>query len=125
VFKPGYARYYVAGGNFPVGLSSLRLLALYFLSQARHLGGLHRAAPVPFRGSYFTLGLHPPSATPQGLTSYWYRGWDFPSIPSPRFVAHKAEFLMQVAKQIAIAAKSRNRENDWRERLHLEDPVLQ
>jgi hypothetical protein len=30
-----------AGGNFPVGLSSFRVLALWFLSQAWHLGGLH------------------------------------------------------------------------------------
>jgi hypothetical protein len=44
-----------AGVRFPVGLSSLRLLAVCFLSQARLLGGLHRASPVPFRGSYFTL----------------------------------------------------------------------
>jgi hypothetical protein len=58
-----------AGGNFPVGLSSLRLLALWSLSQAWHLGGLHRASPVPFRGSSFTSGLHPPDATPQGLST--------------------------------------------------------
>jgi hypothetical protein len=44
-----------AGGVFPVGFSLLRLLAMHFLSQAGHLGGLHRASPVPFRGSYFTL----------------------------------------------------------------------
>jgi hypothetical protein len=43
------------GVPFPVGRSSLRLLAMHFLSQARRLGGLHRASSVPFRGSYFTL----------------------------------------------------------------------
>jgi hypothetical protein len=58
-----------AGGNFPVGLSSLRVLAMWSLSQVWHLGGLHRAAPVPFRGSSFTSGLHPPDATPQGLSA--------------------------------------------------------
>src|SRR5919109_3403749 len=58
-----------AGGNFPVGISSLRVLAMWSLSQAWHLGGLHRAAPVPFRGSSFTSGLHPPDATPQGLSA--------------------------------------------------------
>jgi hypothetical protein len=58
------------------------------LSQAWPLGGLHRAAPVPFRGSSFTSGLHPPEATPQRLIASLYRRWDFPSIPSLRFVAH-------------------------------------
>jgi hypothetical protein len=29
-----------AGGNFPVGLSSLRVLTMWSLSQAWHLGGL-------------------------------------------------------------------------------------
>jgi hypothetical protein len=79
-----------AGGNFPVGLSSFRVLALWFLSQAWHLGGLHRASPVPFRGSYFTSGLHPPGATPQGLNACLYRHWGFPPISSMRFVAHSA-----------------------------------
>jgi hypothetical protein len=62
-----------AGGLFPVGLLSLRSLTVCILSQARLLGGLHRASPVPFRGSYFTSGLHPPDATPQRLTTCWYR----------------------------------------------------
>jgi hypothetical protein len=44
-----------AGGRFPVGLLSIRLLTICILSQAPHLGGLHRASRVPFRGSYFTL----------------------------------------------------------------------
>jgi hypothetical protein len=83
-----YARYNVAGGDFPVGFSSLRLLTMYFLSQAGPLGGLHRASPVPFRGSYFTPRVQPLDATPQRLTAYWYRQWRFPLIPSPRFVAH-------------------------------------
>jgi Haloacid dehalogenase-like hydrolase len=61
---------------------------MHSLSQARPLGGLHRASPVPFRGSSFTSGVHPPDATPQRLTAYWYRQWGFPPIPSPRFVAH-------------------------------------
>src|SRR5215204_4688902 len=63
-------------------------LTLLPLSQACPLGGLPRAAPVPFRGSSFISGLHPPDATPQRLTAYLYRRWDFPSIPSLRFVAH-------------------------------------
>jgi hypothetical protein len=36
-------------------VAHLRLLAVCFLSQARLLGGLHRASQVPFRSSYFTL----------------------------------------------------------------------
>jgi hypothetical protein len=44
-----------------------------FLSQAPHLGGLHRTSRVPFRASYFTPGLHPPGATAQGLNAYLYR----------------------------------------------------
>jgi hypothetical protein len=52
-----------------------------------------RASPVPFRASYFTSGLHPPDATPQRLTAYWYRQWRFPLIPSPRFVAHAMKFM--------------------------------
>ena len=44
----------MTGGIFPVGLTPLRLLTILPLSQAWHLGGLHRASPVPFRGSYFT-----------------------------------------------------------------------
>jgi hypothetical protein len=86
--RPGYARYYVAGGTFPVGLLSLRLLTMDVLSQAEPLGGLHRASLVPFRGSFFTPRVHPLGATPQRLIAYLYRLWDFPSIPSPRFVAH-------------------------------------
>jgi len=43
------------------------------LSQARPLGGLHRAAPLPFRSSYFTAGLHPPMATLQRLEACLYR----------------------------------------------------
>jgi hypothetical protein len=58
-----------AGGNFPVGLSSLRCLALWSLSQAWHLGGRHRASPVPFRDNSFTSGLPPPDATPQRLSA--------------------------------------------------------
>ena len=64
------------------------------LSQARHLGGLHRASPVPFRGSYFTSGLHPPDATPQRLIACLYRLWRFPLISSPRFVAHSMTSLL-------------------------------
>jgi hypothetical protein len=43
-----------AGGAFPVGLSFLCLLTICVLSQAGPLGGLHRASPVPFRGSSFS-----------------------------------------------------------------------
>jgi hypothetical protein len=68
-----------------VGLSSLRLLTMYFLSQAPPLAGLHRGSRVPFRGSFFTAGLHPPVAMPQGLIAYWYKRRCFPHIPSPRF----------------------------------------
>jgi hypothetical protein len=71
-------------------------LTMLFLSQARHLGGLLRASPVPFRGSYFTSGLHPPDATPQRLTAYLYRRWDFSSIPSTRLVAHRHPCLLGV-----------------------------
>jgi hypothetical protein len=77
------------------------LLTVDILSQVRPLGGLHRAAPVPFRGSYFTLGLHPPSATPQGLTVFWYRRWTFPVIPSPRLVAHFIVVLLVSSGQIS------------------------
>src|SRR5688500_17926958 len=76
------------GLRFPVGLSSLRFLTMHVLSQARLLGGLHRASPVPFRGSYFTSGLHPPDATPQRLTACLYRQWGFPPITPLRLVAH-------------------------------------
>jgi hypothetical protein len=70
---------------------------MYFLSQAGPLGGLHRASPVPFRASYFTPGEHPPGATAQRLTAYWYRQWRFPLIPSPRFVAHAIVSLLTKA----------------------------
>jgi hypothetical protein len=63
-------------------------LTIVSLSQASLLGGLHRASRVPFRGSYFTSGLHPPDATPQRLIVYLYRQWRFPLIPSLCFVAH-------------------------------------
>ena len=64
--QTGHAGYYM------VGVISRRFFVPSFthhviLSQARHLGGLHRASPVPFRGSYFTSRLHPPDATPQRL----------------------------------------------------------
>src|SRR5437762_3624434 len=60
-------------------------LTMLPLSQAWHLGGLHHAAPVPFRSSSFTAGLHPPAATLQRLAAYLYRRWGFPPIPSLRF----------------------------------------
>jgi hypothetical protein len=88
VDNPGYARYDVAGGSFPVGLLSLRLLTIGVLSQAWHLGGLHRASPVPFRASYFTPRVHPLDATAQRLIACLYRRRRFSLIPSPRFVAH-------------------------------------
>jgi hypothetical protein len=65
-------------------------LTMRSLSQAPLLGGLQRASRVPFRASYFTPGVHPPGATAQRLTAYWYRQQGFPPIPSPRFVAHCA-----------------------------------
>src|SRR6266508_3682298 len=83
-----------AGGRFPVGFSSLRLLTMHFLSQAPHLGGLHRASRVPFRASYFTPGLHPPGATAQGLIACLYRRRGFPPITSLRLVAHVAYLPM-------------------------------
>src|SRR5438067_9689045 len=76
------------------GIVSRRLKLVLFeltmlsLSQARRLGGLLRASPIPFRGSYFTSSLHPLDATPQRLTAYLYRLWSFPLIPSTRLVAH-------------------------------------
>jgi hypothetical protein len=66
------------------------VLTMRSLSQAPHLGGLHRASRVPFRASFFTPGVHPPGATAQRLTVHWYKRWSFPLIPSPRFVAHMA-----------------------------------
>src|SRR5262249_20211720 len=54
-------------------------LTMPFLSQARRLGGLHRASPLPFRASYFTSGLHPPDATAQRLTTYLYKRWSYRS----------------------------------------------
>ena len=69
-----------AGVPFPVGLSSLRLLAMHVLSQARRLGGLHRASPVPFRGSYFTSGLHSPALRPKGSSPACTGDGDFLSL---------------------------------------------
>jgi hypothetical protein len=43
------------GEDFPKVFRSFVLLIMRFLSQAGRLDGLHRASPVPFRGSYFTL----------------------------------------------------------------------
>ena len=90
-----YAEYYVTGGTIS-RRSKLALFGLTMLplSQAWPLGGLHRASPVPFRGSYFTPGLHPPDATPQRLIAYLYRQWSFPLIPSLRFVAHPRPLLL-------------------------------
>jgi hypothetical protein len=65
------------------------------LSQARLLGGLNRAAPVPFRASWFTSGVHPPDATAQGLIACLDRRWDYPSISASRLVAHQAHALLQ------------------------------
>src|SRR5262249_53811166 len=52
-------------------------LTMPFLSQARPLGGLHRASPLLFRASYFTSGLHPPDAAAQRLTTYLYKRWSY------------------------------------------------
>ncbi len=79
-------------------------LTMLFLSQARRLGGLLRASPVPFRGSYFTSGLHPPDATPQRLTAYLYRRWDFSSIPSTRLVAHRHPCLLSILPRGQVRA---------------------
>jgi hypothetical protein len=57
-----YARYDVAGGDFPVGLSSLRLLTIDFLSQARPLDGLHRVSP-----GLSGAALSPPGCIPWTL----------------------------------------------------------
>jgi hypothetical protein len=59
-------------------------LTLLLLSQARPLDGLHRVAPLPFRTSYFTSGLHPPNATVQRLIAYLYkrRSYRFPIVHS-------------------------------------------
>jgi hypothetical protein len=80
--RPGYAisryaRYHMAGGMFPVGLSSFRLLTAGILSQAGPLGGWHRASPVPFRGSSCTSRLHPLDATPQRLIPCLIQGMEF------------------------------------------------
>jgi hypothetical protein len=77
-----------AGALFPVGLSSPRCLTLCVLSQARLLGGLPRAAPVPFRASSFSPGVHPPGATAQRPIACLYRPWRFPLMTSLRLVAH-------------------------------------
>ena len=55
-----------------------------------HCIGAPRGAPS---------GLHPPDATPQGLTAYWYRRQRFPRIPSPRFEAHSCDTLLQPLPQ--------------------------
>src|SRR5215475_188204 len=63
-------------------------LTLLPLSPAWPLGGLPRAAPVPFRASSFTFPLHPGNATAQRLIASLYKRWSFPLIPSQCFVAH-------------------------------------
>src|SRR5262245_13677321 len=67
-------------------------LTMPFLSQARPLGGLHRASPLPFRASYFTrvcirptLRLNDSSLTCiSGGATDLHRSL----IPSSRFAAH-------------------------------------
>src|SRR5438132_294913 len=91
--KPGYARYYVAGGAFPVGLLSLRLLTMYFLSQARPLGGLHRkvgARRIDRRISSRVMFPHSPLRTVHAtFTAHGSPGiGDFPIRWSPAFVHH-------------------------------------
>jgi hypothetical protein len=51
----GHMMQVVAGDIFPVGLIRFFSITMSSLHQARLLGGLHRASPVPFRGSYFTV----------------------------------------------------------------------
>src|SRR5215831_15719902 len=68
-------------------------LTILSLSQAWPLGGLPRAAPVPFRASSFTFLLHPRNATAQRLIAYLHRLWSFPLIPSLCFVAHHPGLL--------------------------------
>jgi hypothetical protein len=75
-------------------------LTMLSLSQAWHLGGLHRAAPVPFRASYFTPALHPAGATAQRLIAYLYRRGDFSSIPLTRLVAHVDFNLLCVIEEL-------------------------
>src|SRR5215218_7996988 len=74
-------------------------LTMLSLSQAPRLGGLHRAARIPFRGSSFTAGLHPPAATPQGLIACLVQAMELQYIsliPSPRFVAHHPSSVRDV-----------------------------
>ena len=62
----GWADDYGTGDHLARGCKAASFgLAMLLLRQAWRLGGLPRALPVPFRGSYFTAGLHPPTATPQ------------------------------------------------------------
>jgi hypothetical protein len=79
------------GHPFPQVFRRVVLLTMHSLSQARRLGGLQRASPVPFRASCFTSSVHPPDATAQWLTVCLYRRWRYPLIPWPRFVAHLVE----------------------------------
>jgi hypothetical protein len=57
------------GEDFPKVFCSFASLIMQFLSQAGHLGGRHRAAPVPCRGSSFPSDVHPSEATPQRLSA--------------------------------------------------------
>jgi hypothetical protein len=65
-----------------------RALTMRSLSQARHLGGLHRTAP-----DLLGAAISPPACIhrmlrPKGSSPIWYKLWSFPLIASLRLVAH-------------------------------------
>src|SRR5262245_39460436 len=61
------------GLTFAVGVEPLRLEPPCYLSGKPGLLDPALPAPVPFRGSSVTAGVHPPAATPQRLGFCLYR----------------------------------------------------
>lgn len=78
VATPTYAGYWCGRGHFSRRLKPASLeLTMPPLCQARPVGGLRHASPIPFRASCFTAGLHPPAATAQRHTGCLYNLWDY------------------------------------------------
>jgi hypothetical protein len=105
----------VTGDYFPVGVNPLRLDSpCSSLVKPGVLAALHRASPVPFRGSYFTAGLHPPAATPQGLPTRLFGSGNYEQrvhsfIPSPRFrvapTPSSQNWWLQVTSSCSICSR--------------------
>src|SRR5262249_10085304 len=100
------------GVDFPKVFSPLR--ATHHVTSQSSLASWESASPspVPFRGSCFTTGLHPPEVTPQRLVARLYGrqsyGFSPSLIPTSRLAAHiPSPLLTPPTSRVALSPSHR------------------